>query len=90
MAIRVRIPSRTPNQLTEYDMNTKEEVDKAFNEILDCFGGTDGGISFVKTRTLIEEMQKRSENGDESAAKVVQIVMQFSRLIKIAQTTKVS
>ena len=65
---------------------TNPMLDKAFNEILDCFTGADGGSSFMHLQGFLEEFEKRAANGDEAADKLLTVVYQFARLIKVANT----
>lgn len=67
-------------------MELRPEVKKDFGLIMECFGGVDGGISFLKTRLLLEEFDKRATNGDEPAEQVVQIMRRFAHLIRQANS----
>lgn len=61
---------------------TKSEL--AIQTFLDCFGGADGGVSFVKFRGLMEEMEKKATKGDEGAYEIIERVHAVSRLIEYA------
>ena len=63
---------------------TNPILDKAFNAITDCFTGADGGGEFIRLQVLIEEFDRRAVNGDEAADKILCVVYQFARLIKVA------
>jgi len=63
-----------------------EENTKAMDTILDCFGGADGGITFIRLRDFI----KRMENEDsESARKILLVLHRFSKLIEVVQTSDI-
>jgi hypothetical protein len=55
-----------------------------FKNILDTFGGADGGIRFVNLKTYLLELEKSQLRGDEYAKKIVNIMIHFSNLIDIA------
>lgn len=63
---------------------TNPKLDEAFNAITDCFTGCDGGCEFIRLQVLIEEMERRAAEGDEAADKILVVVYQFHRLIKVA------
>jgi hypothetical protein len=63
---------------------TNPKLDSDFEAIVDCFTCTDGGAEFVQLQSLLEEMEKRANNGDEAADKVLGVVYQMARLIKVA------
>jgi hypothetical protein len=65
----------------------KLRVKKSLDNILDTFGGVDGGISFVQLKTLVEQLASRAETGDESAAEVLNVMFRFERLIEVAKKT---
>lgn len=50
---------------------------------LDCFGGSDGGISFVRFRVGMEDVAKLADQGDEAALKLCEMFTHTARLIKI-------
>jgi len=52
--------------------------------ILDCFGGADGGVSFLNVKNFLREMMQRSENGDASASEVVLVAKRFVKFIEVA------
>lgn len=47
--------------------------------ILDCFSGTDGGISFVKLRFFLESLEKNDTS--ENAQKMLEAVDKLAKLI---------
>ena len=65
-------------------VNMRNKTQQSFNNILDTFGGTDGGGSFVLTKSFIEDFDKRAENGDKDAEEIIKIVHRFSNLINFA------
>ena len=58
------------------------EKKEALDNILDCLTGADGGVSFVKVKTALEETDKRASDGDKAAEEVMMVMVRFSRLIK--------
>jgi hypothetical protein len=60
------------------------DIETAYRNILDLFTGADGGVRFVKWKSLIESLDKQAEIGDKSAKEVLKTVILFSRLINIA------
>ena len=63
---------------------TNPKLDKDFEAIVDCFTGADGGLEFIRLQSLLEEMEKRANAGDQAADKVLGAVYQMARLIKVA------
>ena len=63
-------------------LKTKEYLDN----ILDCFGGADGGVSFAKFRYAVEDLEKQAMGGDVSAKRIIEVVRQFSKLINVLGT----
>jgi len=61
-----------------------DELNDNFQEILDTFSGADGGIKFVKLMGLLEEIEKRSLAGDETAKEILKVVRRFRKLIDVA------
>ena len=59
-------------------------MESSFQNILNCFTGADGGVSFIKFRLFIEDMEKQFEEGSDEAGKVLTIMDRFSRMIDIA------
>ena len=66
---------------------TNPKLDKDFEAITDCFTGADGGLEFIRLQSLLEEMEKRANAGDEAADKVLGAVYQMARLIQVANKT---
>ena len=65
-------------------MNLRYGVEKSFLNILDTFTGADGGIRFVNFKSMIEMLDKQAGDGDPSSEHLIQIMLQFSRLIDVA------
>jgi len=61
-----------------------EQVDEAIILITDTFGGADGGASFVKLNFFYQDMANRSNEGDVAADKIINIALQFAKIIKLA------
>lgn len=61
-------------------MNAKDED---VQTILDCFSGADGGVGFVGFMGLYAELKKRQSSGDITAGKVITVVRQFARLVRL-------
>jgi hypothetical protein len=66
---------------------TNPKLDNDFETITDCFTGADGGVSFVRLQSLLEEMEKRANAGDMVADKVLGTIYQMARLIQVANKT---
>jgi hypothetical protein len=66
------------------EIEMPDYLEDAVHNILDTFTGADGGVSFMKFRWFVEEMARRQDT-DLSAKKILDIVLQFNRLIEIAQ-----
>ena len=49
--------------------------------------GADGGLEFIRLQSLLEEMEKRANAGDDAADKVLGAVYQMARLIHVANKT---
>ncbi len=52
--------------------------------ILDCFSGADGGMSFVKLKFFLEQMEQKSEKGDIAAKEILLIAKRFVKIIELA------
>ena len=66
-------------------MSVQEQVEQAIDTMLDCFGGADGGMSFVKMKILAQEMSRQAEEeGSESALEVCQVILRMEKFIKVA------
>jgi hypothetical protein len=63
------------------------KVQKAMSNILYVFGGDGGGVPFYKFCQLINYLseQLNDENQKESATKLLNNIIQFDNLIKVAQ-----
>lgn len=63
----------------------KSETKLATQNVLDTFTGADGGAGFVSFRHLIEDMETKAGNGDQSATEVIKILLRFSKLLDTAK-----
>lgn len=59
------------------NQNVKESLDN----ILNCMSGADGGVSFIRLKTLLEQIGRDEANAGRM---VEEAVHQFSRLINVA------
>lgn len=57
---------------------------KEFQNIVDCITATDGGLSFIKLKIMIETLEEQYQEGDYQAGQILDIVTRFSRLIDVA------
>jgi hypothetical protein len=62
-------------------MNENEILDP----LLECFGGSDGGMSFINLRVFLKIMVERANNGEIDAEKVLSVAERFIRLVEVAQ-----
>ena len=62
----------------------RTETKKAFDNILDTMTGMDGGVSFVKFKCLVEQMDDMANNGNKPAEEIILLVKRFSKLIDVA------
>jgi hypothetical protein len=60
------------------------EVGVAFDNILDTFSGTDGGVRFARLMGFLVDLDVQASNGDKSAEEILKVVIRMSRLIDIA------
>lgn len=59
----------------------RAERQTAFQNILDCFTGVDGGIKFLRVKFALDDLDERAERGDEAAEELMQVLIRFGRLI---------
>lgn len=57
-------------------------IKSALNDITDVFSGADGGISYVRLKILLEELESKYNLGDTSVLPILQIVIKFHKLVK--------
>lgn len=62
----------------------RPETETALRTALDAFSGADGGAAFFALRLLVEDMDALAAKGDPDAARLVEEVKRFARLIEIA------
>lgn len=63
------------------------DLQKAFDNILDCFGGADGGVAFIKLKVMLETFDEQSKEDNpegNKAYQIIRVVHQFNKLIEIA------
>lgn len=66
----------------------REQTLAAFDNILDTFGGADGGVSFINLKWMIENMDSLSDQGEEHATEIIKVMLRFSKLIDVANGKK--
>ena len=67
---------------SEADLNRAKEL---LEPALNCFGGEDGGVSFVKLRSLVVRFIEESEKGSEASHEIIMVIERFNRLISITK-----
>lgn len=69
--------------------NAPIEVQQAMDNILDCFAGADGGGRFYNLCRVIDNisLNLNVENQEKSAKYILDVIIQFSRLIDISNTS---
>lgn len=67
--------------------NAPEDVKQAMLKIVDCVACTDAGISFTNLLCLINVIsdQLNDPSQKDSSRKLLDVIVQFSRIIDIAQ-----
>ena len=67
--------------------DTPIEIQEAMSNILDVFGGGDGGGDFYSLCLLINGISQslNDKSQKESSQKLLNIIIQFNNLIKVAQ-----
>jgi hypothetical protein len=64
----------------------REETRRHFDNILDTFTASDGGVRFCKIKFFLEELDRRVvEEGDIDADRIIGLMVKFSKLIDISQ-----
>ncbi len=53
------------------------------NNIMDCFTGADGGVTFFKVKCGLEDLEKQGKKGDIEAREILKTVTRFSQLINV-------
>lgn len=64
-----------------------KSIKEMLNLLLDTFGGTDGGISFIKFKCMLETLE---QNTDMASKEILTIVKKFCILIEIAQNPPIN
>lgn len=62
----------------------RDATKAALDNVLDMATGADGGVGYMRLRSLLDEMDGRAEKGDAAAAEIVAMLTRFSRLIDLA------
>ncbi len=57
------------------------KVKDYIDNILNCFGATDGGGSFTRLTGRLRAIEEQANNGDPAAAQIIEVVACFSRLV---------
>ena len=70
-------------------MTDQEKLQESITIILDCFTGADGGVSFVRFKTAMEDIVAKEEmyiepNIAAARRRVLDLVNDFARVITIA------
>ena len=60
-----------------------QDIEKAFNDLLDVFSGGDN-TRYIALQRLVREFDRRAGKGDDVAYKALLPIVQVSRLIDIA------
>lgn len=66
-------------------MSRRMIVKDSMDNILDCFGGADGGISFIKLKIMLTDIEKKHLEGDQCAGEILIVLHRFSNLIDVAK-----
>jgi hypothetical protein len=61
----------------------RKEKQIEFQNILDCFTGTDGGVKFFFFKERMEQIDKQALNGDKSSEELILVMSRFSKLIDV-------
>jgi len=64
---------------------TEKQIQELLEPTLECFSGADGGVSFIKLKVLLNEMQKKSNEGDTKATEILLVAKRFSKLIELVK-----
>lgn len=64
--------------------NPKTPVQQVLERIVNVFAGYDGGVSFVKLRFFLEDLERQANDGDKPAQQIIEVVNQFDRLLSCA------
>jgi hypothetical protein len=61
----------------------RKEKQEAFQNIVDCFTGEDGGVKFAFVKKRFDEIDKTAIEGDKASQEIMEIMVRFSRLINV-------
>jgi len=59
----------------------KEIFEKANQNILDCFGGADGGMRYIKYLSIMRDFADQADDDNDTSKELVEIVKKLSNLI---------
>jgi hypothetical protein len=54
---------------------------------METFGGTDGGVRFIKFCTMLKALDHQAMSGDRTAQQLLKFVHHTARLIDVANQT---
>ena len=57
----------------------KEDLDR----ILNCFGGYENGMQFLRFMSMMKEIEKQAEQGSAKALELLEIQRKYAQLVKI-------
>lgn len=49
---------------------------------MDIFGGTDGGVDFIKVKFKLDGLAELADSGDANAAQIIERLLAIERLFK--------
>ncbi len=61
----------------------KETFDKTNQNILNCFGGSDGGIRYLRYLSIMRDFANQADDGNDTSMQLVEIALKFSNLIDV-------
>lgn len=64
----------------------RQETQDNLSRINEIFGGSNGGVDFVKFRWLIEEMDRQASEKDPAAIQIIEHLAQMRRLMDYSIT----
>ena len=70
------------------DNGIHPEANKVLDQLLDIFGGADGGVGFARLRIFLDDMARRADAGDEHAQQIMLVTHRFYRLVNIGSGKK--
>ena len=58
-------------------------VTESVQNLLDIFTGADGGVQYVLLLDALHLMEQQSEQGDEGAKEILEMVVRFNKLVQL-------